>query len=96
MTIFEPLDRVEHFRARVLQDALNSGLAVTYRRRADALEAARPRPGDFTGRATVAELEERHRLLTERAEACRRHATLLLDRPGVIDPDVVDALREVS
>lgn len=63
-----------HHRARVLQDALSEGTAEHWERRAAAFEWARPREGDFHGRATRAELSARWRELTELAAACRARA----------------------
>ena len=55
--------------------------AHQWRRRAEQLDAARPRlddPTEFRGRATTdADLAERHRRLTEAAEACRRRAAFV-------------------
>ena len=88
---------LDHFRARVLQDALTEGLAATWTRRAAMFEWAAPRPGDFTGRATAEELTAaRVRCLTT-AAACRRHAALILDgRPEPISSDVWTVLAEVA
>ena len=43
---------LDHFRRRVVQDALNSATAYFWRRRADDLRKGLTRPGDFTGNAT--------------------------------------------
>lgn len=85
---------VEHFRARVLQDALNEATASYWIGRAEAFEAARPRPGDFTGNATRDDLREQWNRLTETANACRARArvSLLVD----LAPEVRDVLREVA
>jgi hypothetical protein len=48
-----------------------------WERRAEQLDDARPRPTDFHGRASSAELAERDRRLAEQAAACREHAELL-------------------
>ena len=68
---------------RAAQDALSSALACTWRRKAELFEFARPRPGDFNGNATAAELAERDRLLAAQAKACRNKATLL--ELGILD-----------
>lgn len=72
-------EHVEHGRVRVLQDALADATAATWRRRAEMFRWAAPRPGDFTGRATRAELSERWQRCMKLAEACEHRATLGLD-----------------
>jgi len=69
---------VEHFRKRVVQDALAEATAIYWNARAERFEAALPRPGDFTGNATPEELEERRQRITECALACRHRATVSL------------------
>lgn len=69
---------VDHFRGRVLQDALAEATRGYWRQRAEALEAALPRPGDFTGRATSEELEARRAELVAAVLACRRRAAVSL------------------
>ena len=68
------IDHIDHFQRRVIQDALLDGSAAYWRRRAEAFEWARPRPGDFAGRATQAELAEIDRRCVTAAEACRARA----------------------
>ena len=72
---------------RAIQDALSDGMAVTYERRAAALEWARPVASDFPGRATADHLAERDRRLAAMAAACRHRATLGLssDDLGLLD-----------
>lgn len=65
---------VDHFRLRVAQDALIDGLEATWRRRAAAWEWARPRPDDYAGRATPADLRARDRRCADIAQACRNRA----------------------
>ena len=73
----DKLSYVDHFRARVLQDALTEALRSTWLRRADAFEAARHRPGiDYPGTATVEQLRAKWLELTEKAAVCRNHATV--------------------
>lgn len=71
------VDVAEAVRVRVAEEALSDALACTWRRRAELLEWARPRPGDFTGSASPAQLAERDRRLAAQAEASRAKATLL-------------------
>lgn len=75
---------LERFTLRCLQDALTSGTRTHWHRRADALEDARPRFGDFHGEASRESLRARYARLTLQAEQCRVHAELL-------DHDEVDA-----
>ncbi|MFW6776255.1 hypothetical protein ACOACO_18385 [Nocardioides sp. CPCC 205120] len=65
----------EHFRARVLQDAINYGMAATWERRAALFEAALPRPGDFRGHQQTRERQaEKVRELIDIVTACRARA----------------------
>lgn len=85
------------FRARVLQDCLTAALPAVWERRAAAWEDARPRPGDYNGRASVDELVDRDRRCRAIAEACRRHARLLREgEPEPVSVEVVDVLQEVA
>jgi hypothetical protein len=68
------LDHVEHFQHRVLVDAVMDAWAVTWERRARALDAAKARPGDFQGRASREDLRRQWQRLQEAAEACRARA----------------------
>ncbi len=72
----QPVDYVEHFRERVLQDALSEATTAYWERRAEAFAAARPRFGDFRGRATLGDLMARDRRLAATTEACRRRAAV--------------------
>ena len=79
-----------HFRARVLQDALVEATSAYWLRRAEALEAARHRPGiDYTGQASMEELRARWVALTELAAACRSRATLGLGAEQAVDIDLM-------
>jgi len=62
------------FAFRILCDAYLDADARYWRRRAEQLEAARPRRGDFNGQATVADLLAAGERLTEAAQACRNRA----------------------
>ena len=90
------IDR-DHFAARVLQDCITEASAAYWKRRAMAFDAARPRPGDFHGRATPAELAERDERCRQAAEFCRHRASLGLEmKPEPIAPDVWDAMEEAE
>lgn len=81
----------EHFAARCVQDAINSGLAATWERRRAAFLAARPRAEDFPGRASREELRSRWFELTAIADACAARASVSL-RHEDIDPDVWEVI----
>ena len=52
--------------------------AAQWRARAEEYRAARPRPGDYTGQATVEDLREQWRRLASIAEACEARARFLV------------------
>ncbi|WP_183092961.1 hypothetical protein [Nocardioides stalactiti] len=72
------LDQVDRFVVRIIQDAINEGTAVYWRRRADQLEAAQSRPEDFTGLSSVEEIAAQDLRLSERARACRAAAEIAI------------------
>lgn len=78
MRLEELPEHVEHFRARVMADALQEATAAYWRRRARALTAALPRPDDYTGRATPEQIEERRQRVASAALACNQRAALML------------------
>jgi len=93
---------LDHFRARVIQDAFAEATADYWRRRGVTFEAARPRRGDFHGHAARADLQRRQDRLTELAAACRAAAQVAvlhdhdhdhdgLDREDPHDLDLRDA-----
>ena len=69
------LDLTEPIRRRAVQDAITDALVETGIWRSYSFEQARPRPGDFTGLATPAELADER--CAEVALACRNHADAL-------------------
>lgn len=71
------VNRVNHFQWRVIQDALSSATATFWRKRAEQLEAARPTPGDYFGRAISGEVAIRDQRLARQAQNCRDHATIV-------------------
>lgn len=80
-TLNEDLQQyVDHFRARVLQDAVTEATVTYWHRRADDLEAARSRPGDYQGQASLERIRARDARLSAAARACRRRASLALLR----------------
>jgi hypothetical protein len=88
---------LEHFRARLLQDCLTEATAAYWVHRAYQFQEAAPKPGDFHGQATRAQLAEARGRCLAIALACRRRAQLIMDgRPEEISREVLDALDEVS
>jgi hypothetical protein len=67
-------EHVQHFRGRVVQDALCNALAAYWKRRAVELRWAQPRPGEYAGKATVEQLREQWTRLEEQARACESRA----------------------
>ena len=73
----EPISYLERFGRRVLQDALSEATADYWRRRADALRAARHREGDYLPDGRLEAARTRWRELTEAARACDNAASFL-------------------
>ena len=71
------IDGTQQIRLRAVQDAITDALTETWIWRSYAFELARPRPGDFTGFATPAELAAADERCAEIALACRNHADAL-------------------
>ena len=86
----------DHFRARVLQDALTEATAQYWVHRAHQFQQAAPRPGDFHGNATTEELRAAYRRCMATTEACLRRAALLRGEVAEIRPEVWNALGEVA
>jgi len=92
-TIGQHLD-AEHFTKRLLTDCLDEATRGYWLKRAQRFEEARPRPGDFHGRATRSELRRRWQALTDIANACRARAQVApLEE---IDPDLENVWAEVA
>ena len=97
---------LDHFRAQILARSLQDGLAEFlpdyWLRRAEAWEAARPRPGDYRGNATPDQLRAADARCAQIAENCRNHAALLRSQftaeeiDEEVDEDVAYVIREVS
>lgn len=86
---------LSNFTRRLVQDAFSEGIPATWERRAQALENALSRPGDFVGLATPEEIAERDARLRTAAAACR-HRALLYEKGDDISPDVEAVLAEVG
>lgn len=67
---------LERVAVRVLEDAFTEAVPDYWERRAERFEAARPRPGDFPGRAGQAALDAADARLAATAQACREAAEL--------------------
>jgi hypothetical protein len=88
---------LNHFAARVLQDALTEAIATYWERRAQQWAAAAPCKDDYQGRASLTELLEAWERCQEVARACRRHAALLRSMaPEGISDEVWDAIEEAA
>lgn len=88
---------IEHFRARLLQDALTQATADYWERRAQQFEDAAPRKGDYHGNASRDDLLDAWERCRATALACRRHAQLLRDSaPEEIGPEVWSVLEAVA
>ncbi|MFZ1114441.1 MAG: hypothetical protein WAN44_01265 [Propionibacteriaceae bacterium] len=88
---------IDHFRARILQDALTEATAGCWIHRAYQFLEAAPRKGDFHGTTNADELWERWSDCMNTALACRRRAQLIIEgRPEEISSEVLVALEEVA
>ena len=73
----EPISYMEHFGRRVLLDALTEASATYWRRRAEALRAARHRVGDYLPPDRLEAARAKWRQLTEAAAACDARARFI-------------------
>jgi hypothetical protein len=88
---------IEHFKARLLQDALTTATTAYWVHRAYQFQQAAPRADEYHGNATVEELRERWWNCMNTSLACRRHADLLRDAyPEPISDEVAAVLDEVA
>lgn len=84
---------LSHFRARVLQDALDQATVGHWLARHAALSASLPRPGDYTGRASSAEMAAREADVRRALAAIERHVYLLQHTYRDPSPEVLAAVR---
>lgn len=87
--------------AAVLHDVWCEATTTYWLIRAEQLDAARPRPGDFHGRATRQQLAARDARLAEAAAACRHRAELAEASRGEVlygrpDHDFAATLSDVA
>jgi hypothetical protein len=88
---------LDHFRARILQDALTEATAQYWVHRAHQFQQAAPRLGKFHGDATREELNEAWTRCHTTAQACLQRADLLRgDYPEPISDQVLTVLEEVA
>lgn len=87
---------LQHFQRRILQDAIAEGAAAYWLGRAEEFERCKPRPGEYHGRATRAELSARWRRCDDTAKACRNRATFAHMYPDDFDTDVDLVLGEAA
>lgn len=78
-------DYAQHFAGRVLADAITAANREQLLKRADDFDAAKPRPGDFTGQADPQTLREIWQRCEQKARALRSAATLGTATGGVAD-----------
>lgn len=91
------MTNAEQFRVRVLHEAVSAGFAHTWRRRAEALELARPRSEDFTGDATQADLRAQDERLREKVRACLRRAQMSdLDARAMYESGELEHLMDLA
>jgi hypothetical protein len=88
---------LDHFRGRILQDALTEATAQYWVHRAHQFQQAAPRLEEYRGQATREQLRERWYECVATSQACLRHADLLRgDYPEPISDEVWDVLGEVA
>jgi benzoyl-CoA reductase/2-hydroxyglutaryl-CoA dehydratase subunit BcrC/BadD/HgdB len=88
---------IDHFRARILQDALTEATAQYWAHRAYQFQQAAPRLDEYRGNATREELNEACTRCHATSQACLQHADLLRgDHPEPVSDEVSDVLWEVA
>jgi hypothetical protein len=88
---------LDHFRARVLQDALTEATAQYWMHRAHQFQQTAPRLGEYHGNATRDELNQRWLDCMATAQACLNHADLVSgEYPEPISEEVFEALKDVA
>lgn len=88
------MNHLEQFERRLLQDALTTATARYWKQRAAVFEAAKPRPGDYPGQATEADLREAWQRCDAAAKACLARAKCVpFDE---VTDEVVAAIREAA
>jgi hypothetical protein len=88
------LDNLPHMTRRLLQEAISDAWAPQQRARAAAWRAAAPRPGDFRGRATTADLRAAWTRCNTVADAFENRAAISPEH--LVSADLENVLREVA
>jgi hypothetical protein len=88
-------EHLEHFSRRFVQEVIEDATAAYYLKRAQAFEAAKPKPDDYHGKASREDLRAQWLRLDELAKACRARAKVS-PLPGRTDPDLDNVLGEVA
>lgn len=95
-TLSAPVEaQLSRFSVRLIEEAISDALPFVWERRAEQLEQARPRPGDFNGLATAEDLATRDQRLAEQAAAVREHAELLRRYPVPIGQDLAAVVESI-
>jgi hypothetical protein len=88
---------IDHFRARILQDAISEATAQYWIHRAHQFQQAAPRLGEFHGNSTREGLNEAWTRCHTTAAACLSHADLISgEYPEPISDEVTSVLEEVA
>lgn len=88
---------LDHFRARILQDALTEATAQYWLHRAHQFQQAAPRVGEYHGSATRDELNQRWIECMATSQACLNHADLIAgEYHEPISEEVFEALKDVA
>ncbi len=85
---------VESCRRRIVQEILAEAEGIYWMRRAEQFEAARPKAGDYRGRASDDDLRARDVRLAEIAEACRRKAKVMMMADAEVSDEVFFVMDE--
>jgi hypothetical protein len=88
---------LDHFRARILQDALTEATAQYWVHRTHQFQQAAPRLDEYRGQATPEQLTDAWHRCMDTAQACLSHANLLRgDYPEPISDEVLTVLEEAA
>jgi hypothetical protein len=92
-----PKIELDHFRARILQDALTEATAQYWVHRAYQFQQAAPRIDEYHGQAEREQLRERWIECMATSQACLNHADLIRNEsPEPISSEVAAVLEEVA
>lgn len=77
MSISVPADQIDHFRRRVIQDAMTEATASYWERRARQLSQAKFVQGDYVGWLTVEQVKAHDDRIQAQVDACLNKARLI-------------------